>query len=477
MKGLGWRWKIRLRLIILVLLVWSGMFLSFISRGDFYAQKEQKRFIRQIESAYLTAGEDNLKEFSRKYFQTHPELIYLSVWNRNSEQVFKGARDFCYPENQIKGWLKWNCQKLGNAYGVEVKVITPQGRRTILALYHPRFFVLSPALKYWIFFLVVLAGGIGLALIFAQRIVGPVKKLVPLAKSVEPRLLSNLEERDELGFLKSALEIIRKEKVKKDEYIVRLQKAFRNWRRVQSRKYKQKIAYLERTLNLYQAQLSDLVERLKSPARHIAQMSRLLYLQASEQLPVEMEGRFLILMREAEKCRDILLETEKALEQKKEPPEEMELVNLSELLFDLGPELDSLLKHYQAEIRTKSPLPTIYCHPARLRSLFQGIIEELLAHSPCPENPVIEVGYNNLEERLLFYFSLRGEVEKSSEEAESEAEPEASRGSQPSLVLNAIVESYGGELWRGKNEEGNAIVFFTLSKDFLRPTSREREAA
>jgi len=475
MPKLNWRWKIRLRLLVLVLLVWGGMFLVLIYKSDIFAQKEQERFTRQIETAYLLVGEDDLKEFSQKYFQTHPELIYLQVWNRNSEQVFKSGRDTCYFARSYKGWQEWECQKLGRAYGLEVKILAPQGKRAVMALFHPHFFALSRNFNHLILSLVFLGVGISLAFVFTRRITAPIRRIIPRLKMYDPKLLAHLDEKDEPGFLENAVESIKKDKVKKDEYIARVQKAFRNWRKVQSRKYKQKLAHLERTLNIYQAQLSDLVERLKSPARHIAQMSRLLYLQASEQLPVEMEGRFLVLMREAEKCRDILLEAEKALEQRKEPNERMELVNLSELLFDLGGEIDSLLKHYQAEIKVKSPLPTIYCHPSRLRSLFQGIIEELLATSTIPKQPIIEVGYNNLDDRLLFYFSLQGE--KVPLENFEESEVETKESPSPGLVLNAIVESYGGELWRGKNEEENPIVFFTLSKEFLRPANERRKVA
>ncbi len=487
MKGFSWSWQVRLRLFLLVLIVGGGIF-SWSAHKQWSEYKFRlKKVQADLENFFSEIDEARLQSFAQTYFQFHPELIGLELWDQTGEKVFSRYKDVCVPlSREGLGFKLWNCRSRGKVLALKSKVEAELGRRTILAIYQADFL---PPFNYWkvmlpgISFLIL---GFVLSMLFSWRIIQPIQQIVNYFKTGFSQITADLSERSEPRFLAKALALLRKELTQKNEHITKVQKMFRNWRRVQNQKYKNKIKHLEKALNQTETQLYNLVENLKPSIRHILQMSRLLYVQASDKLPVEMEGRFLILMREAEQCRDQLLELEEALELKRDGEKSKnELVSLQELVFDLKNELKELLENYQAQIKLKTTLPSIYCRWNWLHQLFKGLIEELLTKSEGIEKPIIEIGYNNLNDRLLFYLSLLGEKKQepakkdSAEEIDLESEEDISKASstfpRPSLV--AIVENYGGELWEGENEQGNGIIFFTLSKHRLSPANGEQKAA
>jgi len=471
MSGLNWQWKVRLRFLALAFILGSGFLLTTFLIIFHQKHKAMSLAEKNLELAFLIPNEEELGDYSEDYFQTHPELVSLMVFNRNQEKVYEQARDLCFEKNATKrDWHLKSCQRLGNAFGLELKVDTAQGRRMVLAVWEPR--ALPPSGGWLVVIIagIISAGGIGLGLIFAYQVYLPVGKLAVKIKYIEPGLFNNLKpEPDWIYSLNQDLGIIRKELQARSEHIVKVQGIFKKWRQVQAQKLKDRIDFLDRALKSTQLQLFRLVEELKGPIRHIAQNTRLLYNQASTQLPVEMEGKFLILLRETERVRDVLIEFEEALELKKHQDEEAEMVNLNELLTSLQSEMSQLLDSYHAQIKFKNPLPTIYCHRARMSELLKGLIEFLLRQEPERVNPSIEIGYTNLEDRLFFTLSITGEKKL---KAEPLVDADDLMPERPPLelkpALRIIVEGYGGDLWKGEDEEKNGVIFFTLPKSSLR---------
>ena len=312
-----------------------------------------------------------------------------------------------------------------------------------------------PAGEVWAWLLV---GVSGLALIWglAWRQGKPLRELSRRAAQlleVIPPAHRPLEPGQEWGLLKQTLEGLAKELKLHKIQLAKAHQVLANRRAEGKRELRLVLREKEQEAEREQREFGQTLAELKPGLRHLAQMSRVLERRVGKGLPAEDQGRLHRLGRESEKALHHLFQIEAELKLVT-LPEPAELVNLSELIWKMGPEWAAA----GIRIQLPNPLPTLWLPRQRLERLFRELIRAAAGEIAEGRQALVEVGYANLGDRLIFFVKGAGAagVGKLSESAYSWA--------------RHALQPFRGKIWVKYLPEQRGIIYFTLAKETLNQT-------
>jgi len=423
----------------------------------------EERQARRLGTALLTelharGGDASLAE---SMFHANEQFAYLKVrevehqvdlaWYQSLNLADSGQ---CPSPKAFTGRARW-CRPLG-ARLVDVRLGGPLGGDILQAGLWvgggPRQAGILPWGELWAWLLV---GGCGvvLALSLAWRQGHPLQELTRKAREVSaviPPARRPLDQENEWGFLKQTLESLGKELKFHKVQLAKAHQVLGNRKAEGNRGLRLALRQKEQEVEKEKKELGRSLEQLKPPLRHLAQISRVLEQRIAESLAPEDQGRLRRLLRESEKALHRLLEieTELKLVIEREPTE---LVNLSELIWEMGPELEA----EGIRVHLANSLPTLWLPRQRMQRLYRELIQAAAGERGERGKVTVEVGYANLGDRLAFFVKgSRGAGVRKFSEATS------------SWARHAL-QQYHGTIWVEYQPNQGGILYFTLAKDSL----------
>jgi hypothetical protein len=463
MKKLSWTAGVAWSqsLILGIALLAAGI-TSYRERGA-----AQERQTRRLGSALLTELRDSGGEpaLAESLFHANEQLAYLKVrqvenqvdlaWYRSQELAGRGE---CPPPPAVTERVR-SCRPLdARLVDVQVRGLAPGDilQAGLWVSGGPRPAGVLSAGELWAW-LVVAVCGLALAFSLAWRQGHPLRELSRRAgqlAEVIPPAHRPLYQDHEWGTLEQTLESLGKELKLHKIQLAKAHQVLGNRRAEGRRELRLALGQKEQEAEQEKRELSRSLAELKMPLRHLAQMSRVLEQRVGEGLPPEDQGRLRRLSRESEKALHRLLEieTELKLVLEREPAEQL---NLSELIWKLGPEWEAA----GIRIQLVNPLPTLWLPRPRMERLFRELIQAAAGERVEKRKAVVEVGYANLRDRLAFFVKgARGAgIRKFSETAASWA--------------RHALQPYRGMIWVEYQPEQGGIIYFTLAKDALAKTA------
>jgi len=312
--------------------------------------------------------------------------------------------------------------------------------------------------------LLVMGCGLALAWVLARRQGEPLRRLSQRAREVSaviPPTHRPLDREDEGEMIEQTLAGLGKELRLHKVQLATAHSAFRSRIADSRRQLRQALKQQEQIAAKEKKELALALAELKTPLRHLAQMSRVLEQRIGDGLPLEDQGRMRRLLRESEKALHQLLEIETDLKlvTEREPVEQL---NLSELIWKMGPGLEA----EGIRVQSENPLPTLWLEPKRMERLFRELIHAAAGQAGLRSKTTVQVGYANLRDRLAFFVKgTRGAgVKKLSEDVNSWAQ--------------RLLQAYQGRIWVEYQPNRGGVIYFTLAKDSLtRKIAPEAEAS
>jgi len=151
---------------------------------------------------------------------------------------------------------------------------------------------------------------------------------------------------------------------------------------------------------------------------------------------------------------------------------EYEDVNTFELMGEVASSLQAQLKERGVKLTMKEELPVIRCDRGKIFQVFQNLVGNAVKYMGKPENPQIEVGYEDKGRSHLFYVRDNGigiapeNHRKIFERFHRLKEMKGEEGTGLGLaIVKRVVRNHGGKVWVESEKHEGSTFYFTLPKE------------
>src|SRR3954470_5248362 len=212
---------------------------------------------------------------------------------------------------------------------------------------------------------------------------------------------------------------------------------------------------------------------LNAPLRNISGMAAMLLIKYRERFDEDIIHRLERIRKNVELETDLIAELLE-LSRIKTRRQKMEPVDLGTIINDLRDVFENDLKQRQIALIVESGLPTLLCEKARMRQVFQNLIDNAIKYMGDGAVKEIEISHRFMEEGIEF------QVRDSGIGIDPEDMPKVfyvfRRGKNTAEVkgkgvglasVKSIIETYDGRIWVA-SELGQGSTFrFTIAKRFV----------
>jgi PAS domain S-box-containing protein len=150
---------------------------------------------------------------------------------------------------------------------------------------------------------------------------------------------------------------------------------------------------------------------------------------------------------------------------------EYEDVDISALMQEVASSLQAQLKERGIELSIAEDLPVIRCDRARIFQVFSNLVGNAIKYMGTPEEPRIEVGYEDQGQAHCFYVKDNGigiapeHHQKIFESFQRLKEIKSQEGTGLGLsIVKRIVKNHGGRIWVESEKHKGSTFYFTLPK-------------
>jgi signal transduction histidine kinase len=215
---------------------------------------------------------------------------------------------------------------------------------------------------------------------------------------------------------------------------------------------------------------------LNAPLRNISGMAAMLLMKHRERFDEEIIHRLERIQKNVEVETDLISELLE-LSRIKTRRQKRESVDLDALVRDIAGVFEDDLKSQRITVSVDQTLPALVCERARLRQVFQNLIDNAIKY--MGEGPVREVhiGYAEAGDDIEFYVRDTGigidkedlsKVFRVFRRGRNSAEMKVAGKGVGLASVKSIVETYNGRIWV-ESEVGQGTTFrFTLHRDQAR---------
>jgi PAS domain S-box-containing protein len=149
---------------------------------------------------------------------------------------------------------------------------------------------------------------------------------------------------------------------------------------------------------------------------------------------------------------------------------EYEEVNTSELMKEVASSFQAQLKDKGIELFVSEDLPVVRCDRRRLFQVFENLVGNAVKYMGNPENPRIEVGYQDKGDAHLFHVKDNGigiapEDQRKIFESFQRVKETGKDGTGLGLaIVRRIVRNHGGKIWVESEKHKGSTFYFTIPK-------------
>ncbi len=147
--------------------------------------------------------------------------------------------------------------------------------------------------------------------------------------------------------------------------------------------------------------------------------------------------------------------------------------NIGEIVRSVADSLTGDIERKSIDVRVVDDWPTIRCEKARIRQVFQNLIDNAVKYMGDRADGYVEVGWREEPERYVFHVKDNG-VGIAPEDVEKvfhvfrRAKSAAASGAEGKGVglaaVKAIAETYDGEAWVASEVGKGSAFYFSLAK-------------
>ncbi len=257
-------------------------------------------------------------------------------------------------------------------------------------------------------------------------------------------------------------------------------------------KVRQRTAELESTNRRLSAEIAEKEDFLRAvshdlnaPLRNISGMATMLLLKHREQFDQDIIHRLERIRSNVEVETDLIAELLE-LSRIKTRRQKMETVDVDALVREAGCMFEEDLRERGIALIVETPLPSLYCERARLRQVFQNLIDNAIKY--MGQGPVreIRVGCRPCDEGLEFHVHDSGMgIDKEDlprifyvfRRGRNSAEVNIAGKGVGLASVKSIIETYNGRIWV-ESESGKGSVFrFTIHRRFVPSLSGSAQLA
>lgn len=318
--------------------------------------------------------------------------------------------------------------------------------------------------------LLVLAGAFPVALLMARHILVPIQEVARGAQALAKGQLAHrvrLSRADELGELVDAFNSMASTMEQQQEAIRRINAGL-------EATVQQRTAELERVNKRLQAEIAEKEDFLRAvshdlnaPLRNISGMASMLMLKYRSALEQEAVQRLERIQKNVEvECELIneLLE----LSRIKTRREKIERVDLQTLVQNVAEQFSSDLETRQIDLAIEASLPVMNAERARLRQVFQNLVDNAIKYMRQDEPRRIRIGWRRDDHEVVFQVADTG-IGVSAEDlpylfhvfrrAKSATTAKIPGKGVGLASVKSIIETYGGRIW-AESQPGVGTTFF-----------------
>ena len=223
---------------------------------------------------------------------------------------------------------------------------------------------------------------------------------------------------------------------------------------------------------------------LNAPLRNISGMATMLLMKSREKFDDEVIHRLERIQKNVEAETDLIAELLE-LSRIKTRRQKMEPVDVNQLINDIGDVLENDLKSRGIELLVDNSLPMVNCEKARLRQVFQNLIDNAIKYMGDKPNKAIHVGCTVRLTETEFYVRDTGigiDPEDLSKvffvfrRGKNTAACNVPGKGVGLASVKSIIETYNGSIWV-ESELGKGSTFrFTINGKYV-PSMAEPDGA
>jgi signal transduction histidine kinase len=225
---------------------------------------------------------------------------------------------------------------------------------------------------------------------------------------------------------------------------------------------------------------------LSAPLRNIAGMATLILMKHRDELPEEVVARLNRIQINAD-AESALIAELLELSRVRTMPQRREAVDMNLLLAEVGGALEYELQQRDIRLSIQPGLPVLHVEKARLRQVFQNLIDNAIKYMHRSEGGRIDIGYRC--DGLGHHFTVAdngpgirlGDLEKVFRifgRLETPATAKVPGKGVGLAFVRTVAANYDGRAWAESDQGCGAIFHVTLSVErTLRPPGRKPRAA
>jgi signal transduction histidine kinase len=219
---------------------------------------------------------------------------------------------------------------------------------------------------------------------------------------------------------------------------------------------------------------------LSAPLRNISGMATMLLMKSRDKFDDEVTHRLERIQKNVEAETDLIAELLE-LSRIKTRRQKMELVEVGRLVSDVGDMFENDLKSRGIDLIVDNPLPTVNCEQARLRQVFQNLVDNAIKYMGEGPRREIHIGCSVMHAETEFYVRDTGigidaedigKVFFVFRRGKNTATPNVPGKGVGLASVKSIIETYNGTIWV-ESEPGKGSTFrFTINGKYV-PAGQE----
>jgi signal transduction histidine kinase len=251
-------------------------------------------------------------------------------------------------------------------------------------------------------------------------------------------------------------------------------------------KVQQRTAQLEMANNRLSSEIAEKEDFLRAvshdlnaPLRNISGMATMLLMKSRDKFDAEIIHRLERIQKNVEAETDLIAELLE-LSRIKTRRQKMEPVDVNQLISDIGDVLENDLRSKGIDLVVDNPLPVVQCERARLRQVFQNLIDNAIKYMGDKPGKAIHVGCNVRVTETEFYVRDTGigiDPEDLSKvffvfrRGKNTAACNVPGKGVGLASVKSIIETYNGTIWVESRLGVGSTFRFTLNGKFVGATA------
>lgn len=333
------------------------------------------------------------------------------------------------------------------------------------------------------FSIMVLAIPLGYLLVW-RIIVQPIRRLVSVTRRLAAedfKARTNIRRRDEIGELSVAFDAMADELAASRDNLLGAKKMLEQKVVLRTRELQAANARLREEMAEQESLARTIGHDLGAPLRNIAGMVALTMMKWRDRLPGEVVARLERIQANVDQQTSMICEL-LDLSRIRTCPPKPQTADIGELVADVTRTFDFELKDRGITLEARGMLPVLYVEKARIRQVFQNLIDNAIKYMERPTGGRIDVSYRFADRAHRFCVTDNGPGIRHEDQREifhifrRAASPAALRVEGKGVGLAAvksIAATYGGTAWVESDPAAGCSFYFTLAANRTRPPRAE----